>query len=111
MTTKYLFFTGGVVSSVGKGVTAAALGLTIALFDNSLKLPHLVLDGAVTDLRAKPHVKVDDHVSRLRFSNTELKGFASWIISSGSYARVEAPVELKQILDEYISGLIENYRS
>ncbi|MBI1795308.1 MAG: CTP synthase [Chloroflexi bacterium] len=29
MTTKYLFFTGGVVSSVGKGVTAAALGLTL----------------------------------------------------------------------------------
>src|SRR5512146_1964041 len=26
MTTKYLFFTGGVVSSVGKGVTAAATG-------------------------------------------------------------------------------------
>lgn len=42
---------------------AAALGLTIALFDNSLKLSHLVLDGAVTDLRAEPHVKVDDHVS------------------------------------------------
>ena len=29
MTTKYLFFTGGVVSSVGKGVTAAALGLLL----------------------------------------------------------------------------------
>ena len=29
MTTKYLFFTGGVVSSVGKGVTAAAIGLTL----------------------------------------------------------------------------------
>jgi len=26
MTTKYIFFTGGVVSSVGKGVTAAAVG-------------------------------------------------------------------------------------
>ncbi len=26
MATKYIFFTGGVVSSVGKGVTAAALG-------------------------------------------------------------------------------------
>src|SRR5574338_1703495 len=26
MTTKYIFFTGGVVSSVGKGVTAAAMG-------------------------------------------------------------------------------------
>jgi CTP synthase len=29
MTTKYVFFTGGVVSSVGKGVTAAALGLVL----------------------------------------------------------------------------------
>jgi len=29
MATKYIFFTGGVVSSVGKGVTAAALGLTL----------------------------------------------------------------------------------
>jgi len=29
MTTKYLFFTGGVVSSVGKGVTAAATGLLL----------------------------------------------------------------------------------
>ncbi len=29
MTTKYLFFTGGVVSSVGKGVTAAAAGLIL----------------------------------------------------------------------------------
>src|SRR5512133_864926 len=29
MNTKYLFFTGGVVSSVGKGVTAAALGLLL----------------------------------------------------------------------------------
>ena len=26
MATKYIFFTGGVVSSVGKGVTAAAMG-------------------------------------------------------------------------------------
>src|SRR3990172_5038076 len=29
MATKYLFFTGGVVSSVGKGVTAAAIGLLL----------------------------------------------------------------------------------
>src|SRR5918995_226207 len=29
MTTKYLFYTGGVVSSVGKGVTAAAMGLLL----------------------------------------------------------------------------------
>ena len=29
MATKYIFFTGGVVSSVGKGVTAAAMGLIL----------------------------------------------------------------------------------
>jgi CTP synthase len=29
MATKYIFFTGGVVSSVGKGVTAAATGLLL----------------------------------------------------------------------------------
>jgi len=46
---------------------------------------------------------------RLRFANTELKGFATWIISSGSYAQVEEPPELKQILDQYISGIIKNY--
>jgi len=55
--------------------------------------------------------KVNDQLSRLRFSNTELRGFAIWIISSGSYAKVEAPVELKEILDGFISGIIENYRS
>jgi predicted DNA-binding transcriptional regulator YafY len=54
--------------------------------------------------------KVDDQTSRLRFSNHELRGFATWIISSGSYAKVEAPDELKQILDQFISGIIQNYR-
>lgn len=53
--------------------------------------------------------KIDDRTSRLRFSNNELRGFATWIISSGSYAKVEEPEELKQILDQSISGIIENY--
>lgn len=53
---------------------------------------------------------VDDQLSRLRFSNNELRGFATWIISSGSYAKVEEPEELKRILDQYISGLVENYQ-
>jgi predicted DNA-binding transcriptional regulator YafY len=52
---------------------------------------------------------VNDQISRLRFSNNELRGFANWIISSASYAKVEAPEELKQILDQYISGIIEHY--
>jgi len=51
----------------------------------------------------------DEEYCRLRFANTELKGFATWIISSGSYARVEEPTELKEILDRFISGIIENY--
>ena len=54
--------------------------------------------------------KIDDRTSRLRFANNELRGFATWIISSGSYAKVEEPEELKQIVDQYISGIIENYR-
>jgi predicted DNA-binding transcriptional regulator YafY len=53
--------------------------------------------------------KIDDRTSRLRFSNNELRGFATWIISSGSYAKVEEPEELKQIMDQSISGIIENY--
>ncbi len=53
--------------------------------------------------------KIDEQTSRLRFSNNELRGFATWIISSGSFAKVEAPEELKQILDQFISGIIENY--
>jgi len=53
---------------------------------------------------------IDDQLSRLRFSNNELRGFANWILSSGSYAKVEEPEELKQILDQYISGIIENYQ-
>jgi predicted DNA-binding transcriptional regulator YafY len=54
--------------------------------------------------------KIDEQTSRLRFANNELRGFASWVISSGSYAQVEEPDDLKLILDQCISGLIENYR-
>ena len=53
---------------------------------------------------------IDDQTIRLRFSNKELRGFATWIISSGSFAKIEEPVELKQILDQLVSGIIENYR-
>ncbi len=52
---------------------------------------------------------IDEQTSRLRFANNELRGFASWIISSGSYAQVEEPDELKLILNQCILGLIENY--
>ncbi len=42
MTTKYIFFTGGVVSSVGKGVTAAALGRVLK--SRGLRVAVLKLD-------------------------------------------------------------------
>lgn len=51
----------------------------------------------------------DGQFCRLHFANSELNGFASWIISSGSYAQIESPIELKEILERTISGLIENY--
>ena len=54
--------------------------------------------------------RIDEQTSRLHFANNELRGFANWILSSGSYARVEEPIELKEILDQYISGIMENYR-
>ncbi len=54
--------------------------------------------------------KIDEQTSRLRFANNELRGFANWIISSGSYAQVEEPEELKLILNQIVSGIIENYR-
>lgn len=53
---------------------------------------------------------IDDQTIRLRFANKELRGFATWIISSGSFAKIEEPVELKQILDQLVSGIIENYQ-
>jgi len=48
MTTKYIFFTGGVVSSVGKGVTAAATGLLLK--ERGLKVAVQKLD---------PYINVD----------------------------------------------------
>ena len=48
MTTKYVFFTGGVVSSVGKGVTAAATGLILK--ERGLKVAVQKLD---------PYINVD----------------------------------------------------
>ena len=53
---------------------------------------------------------IDNHTSRLRFANNELRGFASWIISSGLMAQVVEPEELKVILDEFITRIIENYQ-
>jgi len=49
MTTKYIFFTGGVVSSVGKGVTAATIGLLLTL----ILYPVAVILGFVSIINGK----------------------------------------------------------
>lgn len=52
----------------------------------------------------------DENTTRLHFSNNEIRGFATWIISSGSMAQVEEPEELKAILAEFVSRFVENYQ-
>ena len=52
----------------------------------------------------------DENTTRLHFSNNEIRGFATWIISSGSMAKVEEPEELKVILAELVSRIVENYQ-
>lgn len=52
----------------------------------------------------------DENTTRLHFLNNEIRGFATWIISSGSMAKVEEPEELKVILAELVSRIVENYQ-
>jgi predicted DNA-binding transcriptional regulator YafY len=47
---------------------------------------------------------------RMHFSNNDLNGFAIWILSSGSYARVERPPELKTILTNYLHDVFNAYK-
>ncbi|MCF8362405.1 MAG: WYL domain-containing protein [Prolixibacteraceae bacterium] len=39
---------------------------------------------------------------RIEFSNTELYGFANWLLSSGSFPAIEKPEELKEIISSYV---------
>src|SRR5512138_1573771 len=89
MATKYLFFTGGVVSSVGKGVTAAATGLilkergfkvTVQKLDPYINVDpgtmspyqhgevYVLDDGAETDLDLG-HYERFTHTKLTRFNN------------------------------------------
>lgn len=47
---------------------------------------------------------------RVQFSNTELHGFANWLLSTGSHAHVEYPAELKTIVRNQVKDIIEAYR-
>ena len=79
MTTKYLFFTGGVVSSVGKGVTAAAMGLLLK--ERGIKVAVQKLD---------PYINVDpgtmSHTSTGKSMcwMTARKRTSTWVTTKGS---------------------------
>jgi predicted DNA-binding transcriptional regulator YafY len=46
---------------------------------------------------------------RIEFSNTELYGFANWLLSSGSFPTIEKPEELKRIISSYVKSAADFY--
>ena len=46
---------------------------------------------------------------RMRFSNSDLRGFALWLFYTGSRAQVEQPQELKTIIADYVRDLVSTY--
>lgn len=51
----------------------------------------------------------DGEQMRLQFSNSDLRGFALWLLYTGSHAKVEQPPELKTIIADYIRDMLETY--
>lgn len=47
---------------------------------------------------------------RIHFSNSELHGFAIWLLNTGSYARVEYPLELKEIISQFVRNMLNAYQ-
>jgi CTP synthase len=114
MTTKYIFFTGGVVSSVGKGVTAAATGLllksrgfvvTVQKLDPYINVDpgtmspyqhgevYVLDDGAETDL---------DLGHYERFVDIRLRRFSNF-----TTGQVYAEVISKERHGDYLGGTIQ----
>lgn len=47
---------------------------------------------------------------RMEFSNNELRGFALWLLNTGSHAQVEKPKELQDIIAGFVRDMLENYK-
>ena len=47
---------------------------------------------------------------RMQFSNSDLRGFAIWMLNTGSHAQVEFPLELQEIVTDYVDDMIKTYR-
>jgi len=50
-----------------------------------------------------------DQEYRMHFVNDELKGFAAWLLNTGSYALVEEPAPLREHLHQWVKGMAERY--
>lgn len=46
---------------------------------------------------------------RIEFSNTELYGFANWLLSSGAFPKIEKPEALKDIINNYVRNAADYY--
>lgn len=53
--------------------------------------------------------KVDEERFRMYFSNTELKGFAAWILNTGCQAQIEKPAELLENIQQFVRQAMHSY--
>jgi CTP synthase len=114
MTTKYIFFTGGVVSSVGKGVTAAATGLLLKSrgFDVTVQKldPYINVDPGTMSPYQHGEVYVLDDGAETdldlghyeRFVDIRLRRFSNF-----TTGQVYAEVISKERHGDYLGGTIQ----
>ena len=114
MATKYIFFTGGVVSSVGKGVTAAALGLLLKErgFDVSVQKldPYINVDpGTMSPYQHGEVFVLDDGAE----TDLDLGHYERFIdnpltqVSNFTSGQVYAEVIAKERRGDYLGGTIQ----
>jgi predicted DNA-binding transcriptional regulator YafY len=46
---------------------------------------------------------------RMHFANDDLRGFAIWLLNTGSMAKIEKPTELRTILAQFVNDMFDNY--
>src|SRR5918995_2803502 len=130
MTTKYLFYTGGVVSSVGKGVTAAATGLllkergfkvTVQKFDPYINVDpgtmspyqhgevYVLDDGAETDLDLGHYERFTDTPLTRDCNYTTGKIYLSVIQKEreGKHYEGKTVQVIPHVTDEIKSGILK----
>ena len=114
MPTKYIFFTGGVVSSVGKGVTAAALGLLLKERGFSVSVqkldPYINVDPGTMSPYQHGEVFVLDDGAETDLDLGHYERFIDNPLTQGSNftsGQVYAEVIAKERRGDYLGGTIQ----